>query len=89
MDDVQFNEPRSRLPKIHIKRTIFANFLIKTGLAKNKQQATYILLGIIGVGVFIMIMLLINGDDQRNFSKTEIETLEQAGSPSEITEPEF
>ena len=57
-NQIQFDEPEYRVPKHQVQRSLFVDFLIKKGLAKDQQQAMYILFGIIGVSVLITMLSL-------------------------------
>ena len=56
-NDIQFDEPEYRVPRRQIQRNLFVDFLIKRGWAKDKQQAMYILFGVIGVCVFVIVFI--------------------------------
>ncbi|HEC93883.1 MAG TPA: hypothetical protein ENI56_00730 [Candidatus Kaiserbacteria bacterium] len=55
---VQFEEPGYRAPSRTESHSTFIDFLIKIGIVKSKQQATYVLLGIIIVTVIITFFVL-------------------------------
>lgn len=44
----------------HKKDTFFVSFLINLGIAKNKEQAVYVLLAIAGLGILFTIYMTIN-----------------------------
>lgn len=85
-NELQFDDSSHRTPTRQASKNSFADFLIKHGLAKDEQMATYILVGVIGVCVLVMVWMFSGGNENRPFTDTEIRGLEQAGSPSEITD---
>ncbi len=58
---VQFDEPQHTVTKQQVGRKSFVDFLVDKGLAKNKQQATYILFGVIGVCILIIFLIFAMG----------------------------
>lgn len=60
-NEIQFDEPEYRMPTLQVPRNLFVDFLINKGLAKDKQQATYILFGVIGVCVLVVIWFFSGG----------------------------
>lgn len=71
---VQFDEPEYRMPPQKIQRNLFINFLIDRGWAKDKQQASYILLGGIGICILIMIWVFGGGNEREIDSRYNPET---------------
>ncbi len=55
---VQFEEPEYRAPSGIESHSTFIDFLIKKGIVKSKQQATYVLLGIIVIAIILSFFLL-------------------------------
>jgi len=78
-NEVKFNEPNYGAPRRQRQRNLFIDFLIKKGWAKNEKQALYILFGIIGISVFIMVWVFINGGTKPN-TKIRILPQESVGS---------
>jgi len=62
MSDIQFDEPEYSVPAQQIRRSLFADFLIKNGLAKDKKQAVYILLGVIIFCILVALWFLIGSN---------------------------
>jgi len=52
-NEVKFDEPEYRAPRLQVTHNSFIDFLIKKGLAKDEQQAMYILFGVIGISVLV------------------------------------
>ncbi len=55
---IQFEEPEYHITEQSAQNNLFVNFLIKTGLVKNEKQAMYVLFGVIGVCVLIIIFFI-------------------------------
>ena len=63
-NEIQFHKPEYRIPTRQIQRNLFADFLVKKGWAKDKQQAMYILLGVIGVCVLVTMFVMFGGKNE-------------------------
>jgi hypothetical protein len=59
--EVQFDEPKYRIPTRHSQHNLFIDFLIKRGWAKDERQVIYILLGVLGVCILIIVWFLSGG----------------------------
>jgi hypothetical protein len=70
MDEVSFNEEPGLVNPTASKGSLgLTSFVQKLGLAKNEQQAAYVLFGIAGVGILITLItlstVLFGGDHSR------------------------
>lgn len=69
-NDIQFDEPEYRIPRRRIQRNLFVDFLLNNKIAKDTQQATYILLGFVIIVGILIIFIFIKSNS--NSSQEEI-----------------
>lgn len=62
MTGIQFNEEQEfARPAAMPEQSVFIRFVLKTGLAKTEQGATYLLLGIAIIGIVFTLFMLFSG----------------------------
>jgi hypothetical protein len=74
---IQFDEPVYKRPLSRTKpQNKFASFLIEKKIAKDEDQATYILLGIVGACILVVIFYMFSGGSPEIFTEEEVRILD-------------
>tara|TARA_B100000745_G_scaffold152730_1_gene99960 strand:- start:7417 stop:7659 length:243 start_codon:yes stop_codon:yes gene_type:complete len=60
MNKVTFDEPVYSAPRSVVRKT-YQDILIRYGIAKNREQATYILIGVIVLGIIFSFIMIKKG----------------------------
>jgi len=74
---IEFDEQKYINNRETIKKSGFSTFLVEKGVVETKEQANYVLLGIVVISVLLSFMFLSFGNDaqeltQENFVPAEI-----------------
>lgn len=85
-NEIQFDEPEYRVPRRQIQRNLFVDFLIKRGWAKDKQQAMYILFGVIGVCILVTFWFFTKGGSEVEIPKGS-NIINSPNEPPKLAEP--